>query len=74
MRMTYWHRHRDSNDPEREVIPCRPVKTPHLEEQLDVRKQGFHQLPRSAMREHLRWINRANGGIRTIAEVPLYRA
>ncbi len=67
-RMTYWHRH--LNDPEKEALPCAPVKTPHLEEQEDLRKQGYHQMVRSSMREHLRWFNRANGGIRTTADVP----
>ena len=63
-RMTYWHRHDDKG--------CAPVKTPHLEEQADLREQGYHQLTQVSRREHLRWINRANGGIRTTADVPAY--
>ncbi len=61
-RMTYWHCHDEGG--------CTPVKTPHLEEQEELKGNGFHQMARGSMREHLRWVNRDNGGIRTVADVP----
>lgn len=68
-RMTYWHKDTGHRDVGRQ---CEAYKTPHLEEQVALRAQGFHQMHRGSMREHLRWINRANGGIRTVAAVPVY--